>query len=234
MHVVSWFDFHKHQRNIGQSSPLKNNKNSKLILTGRRHRITFHCHFIGPTSRWARDSRDRITYALFIFLLMRRSMANSEPAIDEELQKQIERIQLEYQSVLESYESMAPKDINKRKVNENGTDNVDENELDGKKRLKLHGIGCFLIELIALCRNRNCVWGHWHLELCFGYHWRKNGSNSSSAFGIVDIEPGDSSIYPRREWKNQKEFIKRSNRRNRRCEKRRKQCKLRTMRCNIS
>lgn len=50
----------------------------------------------------------------------------------QQLQQQFENIYLEYQTVLESSQSMAPKDINTKKVDTtNSADNVDENDLEG-------------------------------------------------------------------------------------------------------
>lgn len=53
-------------------------------------------------------------------------------AEEQELQKQIENIALEYQKVLESSQSMAPKEINTRKIGtENNGDEINEDDLEG-------------------------------------------------------------------------------------------------------
>lgn len=61
-------------------------------------------------------------------------MADSESTTTEEqqLQKQIENICLEYEKALERSQSMAPKDLSTRKVGtgDNG-DEVDEDDLEG-------------------------------------------------------------------------------------------------------
>lgn len=61
-------------------------------------------------------------------------MADSESTTAEEqqLRKQIENIYLDYQKALESSQSMAPKDINTRKVDTaNNGDEIDEDDLEG-------------------------------------------------------------------------------------------------------
>lgn len=61
-------------------------------------------------------------------------MADSESTTEEEqqLQKQLENIYLDYQKTLESSQSMAPKDINTRKIGTaNNGDEVDDDDLEG-------------------------------------------------------------------------------------------------------
>lgn len=68
-------------------------------------------------------------------------MADSQSTTEEEqqLQKQLENICLEYQNVLKSGQSMAPKDINTRKVGTSGNgDEVDDDDLGGLLKTLLH------------------------------------------------------------------------------------------------
>lgn len=61
-------------------------------------------------------------------------MADSESTTEEEqqLQRQIEGIYLDYQKALENSQAMAPKEINTKKVgSENNEGEIDDDDLDG-------------------------------------------------------------------------------------------------------
>lgn len=70
-------------------------------------------------------------------------MADSESTTEEEqqLQKQLQNICLEYQNALKSSQSMAPKDINTRKVGASSNeDEVDDDDLGGKLKTSHHSL----------------------------------------------------------------------------------------------
>lgn len=76
-------------------------------------------------------------------------MADSETttAEEHELRKQIENIYLDYQKALDSSQSMAPKEINTRKVDTaNNGEEIDEEDLEG--------LLCIAILTSIACRVR--------------------------------------------------------------------------------